>query len=293
MGSGRWLYVQRMTWDLVLDGIDFGEGPRWHDGRLWFSDFYQQTISSVGDDGERRVEVHHDGRPSGLGWLPDGRLVFVSMTDRRIMRVEPDGSITQHGDLTEIATGHCNDMVVDRHGNAYVGNFGFDLEAGDDLVPATLALVRADGTVEVAATDMKFPNGAVITDDGMTLIVGETFGATFTAFDIADDATLSNRRQWADVAGTAPDGCTIDAEGGIWYSDALGKQIIRVIEGGEVTHQLPTINPTFACMLGGPAGNLLYVLTCADAHPSKAAGTATGTLWVTAVEVARNDTDLP
>ncbi len=282
-----------MTWELVLEGIDFGEGPRWHEGRLWFCDFYQHTISTVGSDGARNIEHADVGRPSGLGWLPDGRMLFVEMETRSVMRIETDGSIVVHADLSTIATGHCNDMVVDTGGNAYVGNFGFDMEADAEFAMASLALIRPDGSVEVAATDLMFPNGSVIVDDGSTLIVGESFGGKFVAFDIGSDATLSNRRIWAEVEGMAPDGCTIDADGGIWFSDALGQQVIRVVEGGEVTHRLPTEDHTFACMLGGDDGNRLFALTCADSHPSKAAGTATGKLLVTTVDVARNATDLP
>ena len=281
-----------MTWKLVVEGIDFGEGPRWHDGKFWFSDFYQHTISSIGDDGQRVVEHADVGRPSGLGWLADGRLLFVEMESRTVMRVEADGSVVVHADLSTIATGHCNDMVVDVAGNAYVGNFGFDMEAAADFAVASLALVRPDGSAEVAATDLMFPNGSVIVDGGATLIVGESFGGKFVAFDIGSDARLSNRRIWAEVEGMAPDGCTVDAAGGIWFSDALGKQVVRVIEGGEITHRLPTEDHTYACMLGGTEGNQLFALTCVDAHPSKASGTATGKLWVTAVDIPRG-TDLP
>lgn len=282
-----------MSWDLVLDGIDFGEGPRWRAGRLWFCDFYQHTISSIGTDGVRIIEHSDVGRPSGLGWLPDGRLLFVEMTSRRVMRVEADGTVVEHADVSAVATGHCNDMVVDTAGNAYVGNFGFDMEAGAEIATASLALVRPDGAVEVAATDLMFPNGSVIVNDGATLIVGESFGGKFVAFDIAPDATLSNRRTWAVVEAMAPDGCTVDADGGIWFSDALGKQVVRVLEGGEITHRLPTDDHTFACMLGGPDGTSLFALTCEDSHPSKASGTATGKLWTTTVDVPRNATDRP
>ena len=285
--------VFTVSWELVLDSIDFGEGPRWHDNRFWFSDFFQHSISSVGDDGVRNVEHADVGRPSGLGWLPDGRLLFVEMTSRRVMRVDADGTIVEHADISGVATGHCNDLVVDAAGNAYVGNFGFDMEGGDKFATASLALVRHDGSVEVAATDLMFPNGSVIVDDGATLIVGESFGGKYLAFNIAADATLSNRRTWAKVDGMAPDGCSMDAEGGIWFSDALGKQVVRVIEGGKVTHQLPTGDNTFACMLGGEDGTTLFVLTCEDSHPSKAAGTGTGKLWRTTVDVPRNATDLP
>lgn len=260
---------------------------------MWFCDFYQHTISTVGDHGEHTVEHADVGRPSGLGWLPDGQLVFVEMFSRRVMRVDQHGAVVEHADLSSVATGHCNDMVVDAKGNCYVGNFGFDMEAEADFAAASLALVRPDGAVEAAAPDLMFPNGSVIVDDGTTLIVGESFGGKFVAFDIAPDATLSNRRTWAAVEGMAPDGCTIDAAGGIWFSDAVGNQVVRVLEDGEVTHRLPTDDPTFACMLGGDGGDQLFALTCVDAHPSKAAGTGTGKLWVTTVDVPRNATDLP
>jgi len=282
-----------MTWEQVIDGIDFGEGPRWRDGRLWFSDFYQHTISSIGDDGARRIELEHDGQPSGLGWLPDGRLLFVSMLDRLVMRRELSGDIVTHADLSSIAGGDCNDMVVDRRGNAYVGNFGFDLVGGERPRTTSLALVRPDGAVEEAAHDVMFPNGSVITDDGSTLIVGETFGARYTAYDIGDDARLSSGRLWASVEGMAPDGCTIDAENGIWFSDAAGGQVVHVLEGGEITHQVSTPDNTYACMLGGADGHTLFALTCNDARPEVADGTATGAIHTMRVDVPRGATSRP
>ena len=281
------------SWDLVIDGIDFGEGPRWHLGRLWFSDFYQGTICSVGHDRHRRIEVEYDGQPSGLGWLPDGRLLFVSMLDHRVMRREPDGSIVEHADLSDVAGGPCNDMVVGPKGNAYVGNFGFDYMAGGAPAPATLAIVWDDGAVTVAADGLEFPNGSVITDDGSTLIVGETMAARYTAFTITHDRGLADRRTWAEVPGTAPDGCTIDAEQAIWFADARGKRVVRVREGGEITHEIPTPDNVYACMLGGGDGRTLFALTAADSRPDIVRGTATGALWSTTVEVPRSPTSRP
>ncbi|MEP4652824.1 MAG: SMP-30/gluconolactonase/LRE family protein, partial [Ilumatobacter sp.] len=218
----------QVEWTTVIDGIDFGEGPRWHDGRLWFSDFYQQTISSVeihaDGTGTRHVELEHDGRPSGLGWLPDGRLVFVSMLDRKVMRREADGTVVEHADLSEVAGGHCNDMVVSSTGIAYVGNFGFDFEAGDAVKTTTMAIVYPDGRVVADSHELLFPNGAVITPSGRTLMVGETFGGQYTAFTIDHDGLLTEPRVWAEVDGTAPDGCTLDEDEGVWFSDAVGKQ---------------------------------------------------------------------
>jgi len=284
--------VQHAEWTTVIEGIDFGEGPRWHNGRLWFSDFYQQTISSVeihaDGTGTRHVELEYDGRPSGLGWLPDGRLLFVSMLDRKVMRQEADGSIVEHADLSAVAGGHTNDMVVSSTGIAYVGNFGFDFEAGEAVETTTLAIVRPDGSVTADTRELLFPNGAVLTPSENTLIVGETFGGQFTAFTVDHDGSLTEPRIWANVEGTAPDGCTHDHDGGIWFSDAAGRQVVRVIGSGHIhdpmTIRIGTPNNTYACMLGGDDGKTLFVLTCDDASPDVAAGTATGALFSTRVE---------
>lgn len=271
--------------ELLVDGVDFGEGPRWHGGRLWYSDFHQRAIYAVTPDGERQA-VHADlpDRPSGLGWLPDGRLLAVSMVERKLLR-EEGGALAEHADLSAVATGNCNDMVVDGAGNAYVGNFGFDYEDGGRFSTADLALVRPDGRVEVAATGLRFPNGSVITPDGGTLIVGESFGAGYEAFTIADDATLGERRRWADVPGMAPDGCTLDAEGAIWFADALGSQVVRVLEGGEITARIPMPMPTFACALGGDDGRTLFVLCAPSSRPDETAGSAAGAIHTTRVDV--------
>ncbi len=276
--------------DTLIGGIDFGEGPRWHDGRLWYSDFYQHEVRAVDLDGNQEVMVGADllaeRRPGGLGWLPDGRLLVVSMVERELLRLEPDRSLVLHCNLSHIATGHCNDMLVDQHGRAYVGNFGFDLDGGAELSPASLALVKPDGSCSVAAEGLVFPNGAVITPDGSTLIVGQTFGGDFVAYDIDPaDGSLSNKRQWAKIPGTAPDGCALDEEGAIWYADAIGDQCIRVAEGGEVLETIAIGQPTFACMLGGPDGRSLFILSSDSATPEQAAGSASGFIRVATVDV--------
>lgn len=252
-----------MALPIFISGIDFGEGPRWHDGRLWFSDFYQRTVSSVGPNGIRSVEFEIDDSPSGLGWLPDGRLLVVAMHAKKVLRREHDGSIVEHADISDLATGQCNDMVVAADGTAYVGNFGYDLTKPEMRRPAVLAKVSPDGAVSVAATDMRIPNGMVITPDGKTLIVGETSGRRLTAFSIAEDGSLYDRRLWADLGRVMADGCTLDAEGGIWVADAGGPAVIRVLEGGEITHGIEPGQPTFACTLGGDDGRTLYIL-CSD-----------------------------
>lgn len=274
-----------MTWTELVGGLDFGEGPRWHDDELWYSDFYQQRVYRVAADGTRTTVVEIDDRPSGLGWMPNGDLLIVAMTSKRLLRFD-GATVTTHAELGEFAPANCNDMVVDGAGNAYVGHFGFDLEAGDDFTPASVLLVRPDGAVSVAADNMAFPNGSVITPEGDTLIVGQSFGGDYIAFDIGADASLSNRRQWAAIPGTAPDGCSLDAAGGIWFSDARGSQVVRVVEGGEVTHRLPTPQPTFACVLGGADGRTLHALCADGSHPNKVAGSRSGTILTTLVEHA-------
>ena len=224
-------------------------------------------------------------RPSGLGWMPDGSLLVVLMASRRIVRWA-GGGLEPHADLTHVAAGHCNDMVVDDKGNAYVGNFGFDFEGGGRFSPADLALVRADGSVELAAQGLRFPNGSVITPDGSTLVVGESFGAGFEAFTISGDGSLRERRRWADVAGTAPDGCCLDAEGALWFSDAIGSAVVRVLEGGEVTERIPTPMPTYACMLGGADGRSLFIVCAPASDPAQVAGRGSGAIFWTEVEVA-------
>jgi sugar lactone lactonase YvrE len=244
----------------LADGFVFLEGPRWHDGKLWVSDMHDDRVLTVDLAGHRETVVEVPGHPSGLGWLPDGRLLIVSMTDRQLLRLDPSG-LRVVADLSAIATFHCNDMVVDAHGRAYVGNFGYDFEAGMPSRSAVLALVLPDGTVRVATEDLAFPNGAVITPDGRTLIVGESFGARLTAFDIAPDGTLGRRRVWAALQGAVPDGICLDAEGAIWVASPLSKEVVRVREGGEVAERIPTATQAIACMLGGLERRTLFVLT--------------------------------
>jgi sugar lactone lactonase YvrE len=266
-------------WELLVDGVDFGEGPRWRDGVLWYSDFYQRAIYNVTESGERTVAYGDlSDRPSGLGWLPDGTLLVVSMENRQVLKAEGD-SLVLHADLSEMAAGRCNDMVVSASGNAYVGNFGFDLEANDEPAVTDLHLVRPDGSVEVAATDLFFPNGSVITPDGATLIVGETFGSKYSAFDINADGTLTNRRVWAEAPGTAPDGCSLDTDGAIWFSDAVGSQVVRIHEGGEISETVATPMPTFACVLGGADGTTLFALCSPGSHPDEVAGKGGGAIY--------------
>ena len=267
----------------LTGGLDFGEGPRWRDDRLYYSDFYQHAVFSVTAEGKRSVHVEIEDQPSGLGWLPDGDLLIVAMRSKQLLRFDGQRT-TPHADLSQLAPGLCNDMVVSASGHAYVGNFGFDFEAGDAPRPTCLIHVDPGGEAERVDGELNFPNGSVITPDGRTLIVGESMGGRYTAFDIADDGSLSGQRVWAPVLGIVPDGCVLDAEGAIWFSDAgPGQAVIRVAEGGEILERRPTPDPTFACMLGGEDGRTLFVLTAPGPSRELAAGKGAGAIWTTRV----------
>jgi len=270
----------------LLDGLHFPEGPRWHEGKLWFSDMHADKVMTVDMAGNAETVVDVPGNPSGLGWLPDGRLLIVSMIDRRLLRLDADG-LHEVADLSALATFHCNDMVVDAQGRAYVGNFGFDLHGGADATEADIILVLPDGSARVVAPNMQFPNGTVITPDGRTLIVGETFAGCLTAFDIAPDGSLTNRRVWAKLEGAIPDGICLDAEGAIYVASPLGHQVLRVREGGEVADRIAVEHESFACMLGGPDGTTLFVATCKSSDPIECRAEATGRIEIAKVAVPR------
>jgi sugar lactone lactonase YvrE len=265
----------------VVADAHFLEAPRWREGRLWFSDFYSLRVSSCLEDGsDLRVEAEVAGQPSGLGWLPDGRLLIVSMTDRRVLRRENDGTLVTHADLSAHATGIANDMCVDSRGRAYVGNFGFDLMSGAPIETASLHRVDPDGSVTQVADDLWFPNGSVITSDGVLLVV-ETFGNRITAFDLTEDGQLTNRRVWAEFGPlpadrsveralpgltVAGDGACLDAEGALWVADATGDRLVRVIEGGTITDEIRPGTPVYACGLGGADGRTLFACAAPDFH---------------------------
>jgi sugar lactone lactonase YvrE len=263
----------------LIPGFTFLEAPRWHDGRLWFSDLYSFRVLSALEDGtDLREEAIVPGQPLGLGWLPDGRLLVVSQHDQRILRREPDGTLVTHADLSSHAAFHLNDLVVDAHGRAYVGDFGFNLYIGEPMRPGALLRVDPDGAITKAADDLWFPNGAVITEQNV-LVVNETFGNRVTAFDLTDAGKLVNRRVWA-AFGPLPtarflddadaelvvvgDGNCLDAEGGLWVADIKGHRLLRVLEGGEVSDEIRPDMCPFACALGGSDGRTLFVCVAPD-----------------------------
>lgn len=270
---------------VVHTGIDFGEGPRWHDNELWFSDFYRHGVFTLSADGTETRRWTVDGRPSGLGWMPDGTMLIVSMADRALLRSDGDRLIT-HADLSGVSTHDCNDLVVGPDGTAYVSIFGFDLHGDppDEPRPTHLVVVAPDGSIRVTDDELWFPNGAVITPDGSTLIVGESFGRRYSAYRIDASGMPVDRRLWADLGHRVPDGCCLDAEGAIWFADPVNRAVTRVGEGGEILDEIATDRSAVACALGGDDRQTLYVLTSKGTSPSRVAGTATGR-----VEVARVD----
>lgn len=266
---------------VVAEGFTYLEGPRWHDGRLYFVDFYTHTVNAVDADGGPVEQIAVvDQQPSGLGWLPDGRMLVVSMKDRRVLRREADGSLVEHADISALCTGHANDMVVAPSGNAYVGNFGFDLMGGADHEFAAVVLVRPDGTSQAVAEGLSFPNGMVVTPDERTLIVNELFGNRVSAFAIHPDGTLGPRRDFAsygdlgdepswhkrvEASTIVPDGLALDAEGAVWIADCVNQRAARIAEGGEILDEVSTApHGVFAVALGGDDGRTLFLCVAPD-----------------------------
>ena len=243
----------------LLTGLMFGESPRWHDGRLWFSDFGAQEVVAVDLEGKKEVIARISGTPMGLGFLPDGRLLIVSMRDGLLLRREQDGRIVTHANLSSLSRSPWNDMVVDGRGNAYIGNMGFDFPAGE-FAPGVLALVTPDGEVRQVADGFAFANGMVVTPDNKTLILAESYAHRLTAFDIDASGNLSNRRVWADLGGDSPDGICLDAEHAVWYADVGTRRCVRVRQGGEVLQTIDLDRGCFACTLGGVDRRTLFLM---------------------------------
>lgn len=279
---------------ILAEGIYFGEGPRWRDGRLWFSDFLAHAIKSVSLAGDLRTEFAIDDQPSGLGWMPDGSMLIVSMIKRQVLRRALDGRMSVHADLNAVASFHCNDMVVGADGRAFVGNFGFDL--GSELAAgrsidtlganqtAHLASISPDGVVRIAARDMHFPNGSVITPDGRGLIVAETFGRCLTAFEVSAEGVLTNRRVWAQTGSRIPDGICLNSKGAVWIANPAAPECVLIAEGGEVLDVIETEHSCYACMLGGDDGRTLFMLTAPPLTAGQQDPSPMGKLRVTSVD---------
>jgi sugar lactone lactonase YvrE len=285
----------------LYEGGSYFECPRWRDGRWWVSDFYRHAVYTYDPDGREQIVLEVEAQPSGLGWLPDGDLLVVSMKDRRVLRRSAGGTVEPYAELSDLTTGHLNDMIVDRQGRAFVGNFGFDLMGGANPETASLVRIDPDGSASVVAQDLWFPNGMVITDDG-TLIVAETFAARLTAFDIGSDGSLSEGRVWAQVqpapepggieamlgaVSFAPDGCALDAEGHVWAANALGGTLCRIAPGDGIVDEVaaPEGLGAFACGLGGEDGRTLIACAAPDFNEEARAAAREAVLLTTTVEV--------
>jgi sugar lactone lactonase YvrE len=243
---------------VLMSGLAFPESPRWHDDRLWFSDWGAHEVIALDLGGESEVVASVPSFPMCIDFLRDGRLLVVSANEGRLLRRERDGTMETHADLSGLADHPWNDIVVDGRGNAYINNIGFDFPGGE-FAPGIVALATPDGSARQVAEGVAFPNGMVVTPDNATLIVAESYGHKLTAFDIATDGSLSNGRLWADVGDDYPDGICLDAENAIWYADVAGKHCRRVREGGELLQTIPFDRGCFACMLGGADGRTLFV----------------------------------
>lgn len=283
---------------ILAEGLLFPEGPRWRDGKLYFSDIHDRAVKTCDLDGavEVVVAMPPPHRPSGLGFMPNGDLLIVAQP-YSVMRLGADGELTTVADLEGLAPANCNDMVVDARGRAYIGSVGYNFrDPSVTPVPAPLVLLPPDGPPRIVAEGLGFPNGAVITPDGRTLIVGETNAAQFTAFTIEEDGSLSNRRIWArfdDQGFTSanratrkrPDGCALDAEGAIWFASPGMDKVFRAREGGEITHTLTPSQPVYACMLGGPDRRTLFVLTARTHMIEEAIAARSGRIETIPVDV--------
>jgi sugar lactone lactonase YvrE len=244
----------------LLTGLGFGESPRWHEDRLWFSNWGRQEIVAVDPSGRSAVMVRvATSLPFSIDWLPDGRLLVVSGPEGLLLRRENDGSLVTHADLRSICQHGCNEIVVDGRSNAYVNGGTFD-PPGQKTASGVIVVVKPDGSARQVADDIAFPNGMAVTADNSTLIIAESHGKRLTAFDIDGDGSLCNRRVWADLVEGVPDGICIDAEGAVWYGDVPNKRCVRVREGGEVLQTINLDRGCFACMLGGPDQRTLFMV---------------------------------
>jgi sugar lactone lactonase YvrE len=274
-----------LTPQVLLDGIVFPEGPRWHKGKLWFSDIHAHKVMTVDEQGRSEVIATVTERPSGLGWLPDGRLLVVSMRNQQLLRLDPDGLHTV-AEVKSLVKGDINDMVVDAQGRAYIGSMGYDLFAGETPAPGNVVMVTPDGKARVVADNLELPNGPAITPDQKTLIVAESFGHRLAAFDIAADGSLSGRRVFAELGEATPDGICLDAEGAVWVSSPLTHEFLRVRQGGTIADRIPLSGKwAVACMLGGADRRTLFLLTAETSLEDLQQGKSKGYIETVRVEV--------
>jgi sugar lactone lactonase YvrE len=282
--------MKRYEAEINATGLAFPEGPRWHNNRLWFTDQHARRIYAMQTSGALQTVAHTPDLPGGLGWLPDGTLLVVYMTQRQIMLLSGT-ALRPYADLSQHARFHCNDMVVDAVGRVYAGNFGFDLHGGEAMHTTEIVLVDSDGTIEPFATDLVFPNGSVITSDGRQLLVAETFAHRITAFDLTSDGRLQSRWVWAELDEATPDGICLDREGALWVASPGSGELIRVKQGGAILARCTTRGTPYACMLGGYGRRTLFVCSAETDDPDQAAQRKSGR--IEQVEVAVPGTGRP
>ena len=285
--------------DKLLEGGHFYEGARWHQGAWWVSDVYGDEVLRITPDGQSSVAARVE-QPSGLGWLPNGDLLVVSMRQRLLLRQAADGTLSTHADLSKHSEPWVNDMAVDRNGHAYIGSTGFRFWAGDMPGPAPLFHISPEGAIDVAADDLLFPNGIVVSPDGKTLILAESYGNRLTAFTIGEAGALSDRRVWAQFGPTpsldnpanvnlqefAPDGCAIDREGCVWVADGLHSRVGRVADGGRIVEEVHVEGwGVYSCALGGEDGRTLLICAAPDFAPETRSAKAEAVLFQCQVEV--------
>ncbi len=271
---------------VLLDRLVFPECPRWHEGRLWFADMHDRKVWAMTQHAQSQLICEVPGQPAGIGWLPDGTLQVVSMTDRTLWRVEKGGRLVEVADLSPFFAYNANDMVIDATGRAYIGNFGFDLSGGGEPTSTSMVCVEPDGEAWVVIEGLLFPNGAVVTPDNATLIVAESFGQRLSAYDINEDGSLANPRVWADLRPNVPDGMCLDAEGGIWVADPVSKGVMRVLEDGLITEWVSTGDRgAYACALGGSDLRTLYVCTAESSNPARTVELRSGHIEAIRVDV--------
>lgn len=277
--------IERLGTTLLADDFVFLEGPRWHGDRLWLSDMWGLAVYTLTASGVREKVIDVPGRPSGLGFLPDGTPLIVSMSERRLLRLRA-GRLEVHADLASLASADVNDLLVDARGRAFAGHFGSNVFAGEAPRAAELISIDPDGRARVAAKDLAFPNGMALTDGGKTLVVAETFARRLTAFDVAADGTLGGRRVFASLGELTPDGICLDQRGAIWVSAFQQGEFVRVEPGGRITHVVDAGGRrAVACQLGGSDGHTLFCLTFAGAPDEISSGARKARVETVRVEV--------
>lgn len=259
----------------LVDGLMFPEAPRWHHGELWFTDQHARRVLRLNADGSLFEVTKTPDLPGGLGWLPDGTLLVVQMTERTVCSIV-NSRLKTYADLSGLAGFHCNDLLVDSQGRAWVGNFGYDLHRGEAVKSAEIILIPVHGPPRIAARDVIFPNGMAITADGNTLLVAETFAARITALDISADGQLSNARLWADLNGAFPDGLCLNPDGTLWVAAPNISQVLQLREGGEILSRVFTHARPYACAIGGHNDDKLYITSSATDDPGKAKNQKSG-----------------